>query len=401
MEKKLDSFFNAKSVAIIGASNSPGKVGNIIMKKLDNLKGKVIPINRKGEEIEGNKSYKKVGDYPKKIELAIIATPAKTVPKIILQCAKKGIKNIIIISAGFSEVGNFNLEKKIMKLKFKHELNILGPNCFGMINPKKNLDLTFAKETVKKGNTVFISQSGALGSYILDYKIPLRGFISVGNMMDLNFADWIEYFNEDKKTKKIVCYIESLHDGKRFIEACKKSTKEIIVIKAGQTETGKHATMSHTASLATDNEIYKGAFKQAGVKQTKSLIRAFGIREENIVYKLKGKKIAIITNAGGAGALLTDQLESQGYQITGPKDILGTATAKDYKSAINRIKSNYDSIIIILTPQTMSQPEKTACMIAESKFKNKIVACFLGDKSIQDAIKIFQENGISYITKAV
>jgi acetyltransferase len=401
MKNKLDSFFNSKSIAVIGASNTPGKVGNIIMKKLDKLKGKVIPINKKDENIEGKKAYKKIIDYPKKIELAIIATPAKTVPRIIEQCAKKEIKNIIIISAGFSEVGNNRLEKKILKLKIKYKLNILGPNCFGMINPKKNLDLTFSKETVKKGKTVFISQSGALGSYILDYKIPLRAFISLGNMIDLNFADWIEYFNEDKKTKKIVCYIESLKDGKRFIEACKNSKKEIIVVKAGKTKKGKDATMSHTASLATDYEIYNGAFKQAKVKQSKSLIRAFGIREENIIYKLKGKKIAIITNAGGAGALLTDQLESQGYEIYGPKDILGTATSKDYKNALNRIKSNYDSIIIILTPQTMSEPEKTACILAESKFKHKIVACFLGNKSIQEAIKILQQNGISYITKAV
>jgi acetyltransferase len=401
MEKKLNSFFNAKSIAVIGASNSPGKVGNIIMKKLNKLKGKVIPINKKGGKIEEKEAYKKLTDYPKKIELAIIATPAKTVPKIIEQCAKKEIKNIIIITAGFSEVGNFKLEKKILNLKFKHNLNILGPNCFGMINPKKNLDLTFSKETVKKGNTVFLSQSGALGSYILDYKIPLRAFISLGNMIDLNFADWIEYFNEDKKTKKIVCYIESLHDGKRFIEACKNSKKEIIVIKSGKTEKGKNATMSHTASLATDHEIYQGAFKQAKVKQSKSLIRAFGIREENIIYKLKGKKVAIITNAGGAGALLTDQLESQGYEVYGPKDILGTATANDFKKALNKIKSNYDSIIIALTPQMMSEPEKTACILAESKFKHKIVACFLGDKSMQEAIKILQKNGISYITKAV
>ena len=398
---KLNSFFNAKSIAVIGASNTTGKVGNIIMKKLNKLKGKVIPINKKDEKIEGKKSYKKISDYPKKIELAIIATPAKTVPKIIEQCAKKEIKNIIIISAGFSEAGNFKLENKIIKLKFKHDLNILGPNCFGIINPKKNIDLTFAKETVKKGNTVFISQSGALASYILDYKIPLRAFISLGNMIDLNFADWIEYFNQDKKTKKIVCYIESLHDGKRFIEACKKSDKEIIIVKAGETEKGKHATMSHTASLATDNEIYKGAFKQAKVKQSKSLIRAFGIKEDNIIHKLKGEKIAIITNAGGAGALLTDQLENQKYNVYGPKDILGTATAKNYKSALNRIKSNYDSIIVVLTPQMMSEPEKTACILAETKFKNRIVACFLGESSIQEAIKILQQNGISYVTKAV
>lgn len=401
MKRDLKEFFNAKSIAVIGASNVQGKVGNTIMKKLEKLKGKVIPINKNGEEINGKKSYKRIIDYPKKVELAIIATPAKTVLKIIEQCAKKKIKNLIIISAGFSEVGNFNLEKKIIKLKFKHNLNILGPNCFGMINPKKNLDLTFSKETVRKGSTVFISQSGALGSYVLDYKIPLRAFISLGNMLDLNFADWIKYFSEDKKTKRIVCYIESLHDGKKFIEVCKNSDKEIVVVKAGQTDKGKKVTMSHTASIATDNEIYKGAFKQAKVKRSKSLIRAFGIREESIIHKLKGKNVAIITNAGGAGALLTDQLELEGYSIYGPKDILGTARAIDYKKALNRIKSNYDSIILILTPQTMSEPEKTACTIVESKYKNKIVACFLGNKSIENAIDILRKNNISYVTKAV
>ena len=399
--KDLDSFFNAKSIAVIGASNTSGKVGNIIMKKLEKIKGKVIPINKKEKEVEGKKTYKKIKDYPKKIELAIIATPAKTVPKILAECAKKEIKNIIIISAGFSEIGNFKLAKKLNSIKKKYSLNILGPNCFGIINPKKNLDLTFAKEKVRKGNTVFISQSGALGSYILDYKIPLRAFISVGNMMDLNFADWISYFNKDKKTKKIVCYIESLHDGKGFIEACQNSSKEIIIVKAGQTDKGKKATMSHTASLATDNRIYEGAFKQAGIKQSDSLIKAFGIKEDNIIYKLKGKKVAIITNAGGAGALLTDKLEKEGYEITGPTDLLGTATDKDYKSALNRLKGDYDSIIVILTPQTMSEPEKTAVVLSESKFKHKIVACFLGQESITEAKKILEDNKISYSTRCV
>jgi acyl-CoA synthetase (NDP forming) len=399
--KDLDSFFNAKSVAVIGASNKQGKVGNIILKKLKNMKGKVIPINKKETEIEGKTAYKKISDYSKKIELAIIATPAKTMPKILIECGKKEIKNIIIISAGFSEIGNFKLNNKLLSIKKKYHLNILGPNCFGMINPKKNLDLTFAKETVKKGDTVFISQSGALGSYILDYKIPLRAFISVGNMIDLNFADWINYFNKDKKTKKIICYIESLHDGKGFIEACKNSNKEIIIVKSGQTDKGKIAIMSHTASLATDNKIYEGAFKQAKIKQTDSLIKAFGIKEDNIIYKLKGKKVAIITNAGGAGALITDKLERENYKITGPKDLLGTATEKEYKSALTRLKGDFDSIIVILTPQTMSEPEKTACVLAESKFKHKVVACFLGKESITGAIKILQDNEISYSTRCV
>lgn len=401
MRYVLESFFNAKSIAIIGASNTEGKVGNTLMKKLDKIKGKAIPINKNGGIIEGKKAYKKVEDYKKNIDLAVIATPAKTVPKILEQCGKKNIKNIIIISSGFSEIGKFNLEKKLIKLKHKYDLNILGPNCFGIINPKKNIDLTFSKETVKKGNTVFLSQSGALESYVVDFNLGLRGFVSFGNMSDLSFADWIDYFNQDKKVKKIICYIEQLKKGRKFIDACKKSNKEIIVIKSGKTEHGKKATMSHTASLASDNEIYAGAFKQAGVQESKSLIRAFGIREENIIYKLKGKKVAIITNAGGAGALLTDQLEKEEYIVTGPKDILGTAMPNDYKRALQRLKGTYDSIIVVLTPQMMSDPIGTAEIIIGSKHKNKIVACFLGNKSVEKAVDLLRKNGVSYITKAV
>lgn len=401
MKRELDSFFNAKSICIIGASNKEGKVGNILVKKMKNQKGKIIPINKKEKEIEGYEAYKSIADYKQQIDLVVIAIPARKVLKALRQCAEKGIKNIIIISAGFSEDGNYSLENKMMKIKEEYNLNILGPNCFGMINPRKNIDLTFSKEGVVKGSTVFLSQSGALGSYILDFEFGLRGFISLGNMSDLSFADWIEYFNNDKKTKKIVCYIEKLKDGKKFIEVCKKSNKEIIVIKSGKTKEGKKATMSHTGSLATDDVIYQGAFKQAKVRESKSLIRAFGVREENIIYKLKGKKVAIITNAGGAGALLTDDLEKKGYDVFGPKDILGTATELEYKNALNRIKGDYDSIIVVLTPQTMSHPENTAKVIAESKYKNKIVACFLGQKSMNEAIKIFQREGISYITKAV
>jgi acyl-CoA synthetase (NDP forming) len=263
MEKMLNSFFNAKSIAVVGASNTEGKVGNIIMQKLKSYKGRVIPINKSEEKILNKKAYKNISDYEKSIDLAVIAIPAKFVPKIILECAKKEIKNIIIISSGFSEVGNKKLQNKLIKLKEKYDLNIIGPNCFGIINSKKNLDLTFAKQKAKKGDTVFISQSGALGSYVIDFNIGLRAFISLGNMIDLNFADWIEYFNKDKKTKKIVCYIEKLKDGKRFLEACKNSPKKIIVVKSGKTEKGQEATLSHTASLGTDSKIYSGVFKQA------------------------------------------------------------------------------------------------------------------------------------------
>ncbi|MDA3836578.1 MAG: CoA-binding protein [Nanoarchaeota archaeon] len=401
MRGELNSFFNPKTICVIGASNTEGKVGYTLMKKLKSFKGKVIPINPNDPKIHGIKSYAKASLYPKNIDLAVIATPRKTVLKILEDIAKKEIKNVIIITAGFSEIGNNKEEKKIIELAKKHKINILGPNCLGIINPEKHINLTFSKESPKEGDTVFLSQSGALGSYIMDLDIPLRAFISLGNMADLTFTDFIEYFNNDEKTKRIVLYIERLKQGRQFIEACKKSNKKIIVVKSGKTEKGQKSTMSHTGSLSTSIDIYKGAFRQAKVTYCDSLTEAFGLKKQDITKKLKGKNIAIITNAGGAGALLTDDLEEKGFKIFGPKDILGTATPQDYARSLHRITNPYDNIIVAFTPQTMSDPINTARAIAKSRWKNKIIAVFLGEKSMKEATEILKGNGIPVFTKAV
>lgn len=401
MRGNLNSFFKPKTIAIIGASNSEGKVGNIFMKKLKNFKGKVIPINKNDSVVEGKTAYKKISDYKKRIDLAVIATPKETVKKLLKQIIKKGVKNVIIISAGYSEIGNKKDEEWISEFSKKNEMNILGPNCFGIINTERNLDTTFSKEMPKKGSTVFITQSGALSSYIMDLEIPLRGVISVGNMADLDFCDFVEFFNHDKKTKRIILYIERLKDGRKFLDICKNSKKEIIAVKSGKTEKGKEATMSHTGSLATDINIYKGAFKQAKIKYSDSLLHAFSIKKQDYISSLKGKNIAIITNAGGAGALLTDELEEKGFSVYGPKDILGTATSIDYKKALHKITKEFDNILVVLTPQTMSDPLNTAKIILESRWKDKIVAIFLGNKSMKNAVKILKENNIPVFTNCV
>ena len=371
------------------------------MKKLEKFKGKVIPINNKFSIINRRKSYKTVLQYPKEIDLAIIAIPAKFVLKTLKQCAKKQIKNIIIISAGFSEKGNYVLKNKILKVEKKYKLNILGPNCFGIFNPKLNLDATFANITPKKGNIAFISQSGALWSYLSDLNIGFSGFVSLGNMSDLCFADFIEYFNKDRATKKIILYIEKLKQGRKFIQVCKNSKKEIIVVKAGKTEQGIKATISHTASLATDFEVYKGIFKQSRVTIKDSLAQALKLKKQNMLSKLKGKETLIITNAGGAGALLTDFLTKKNYNIKKLIDILGTAKANDYRRALEKIRNDYKQIITILTPQTMSEPEKTAQILASSIHKDKIIALFLGDKSIEKAVEILKENKILTFTSGI
>jgi len=394
--RDLNSFFNPSSIAIIGASEDEKKVGGILVEKLKKFNGKIILINPKHDSIRKIKCFSSVLKYQKKIDLAIIAIPSEFVKSSLIECGKKKIKNVIIISSGFSEMGNKKQEKELIKIAEKYKINLLGPNCFGIVNPFFNLDCTFANSFPKKGNIAFISQSGALWSYLSELKKGFSGFVSLGNMSDLDFSDWIKYFDRDKKTKKIVLYIEKIKDGKKFIQTCRNSKKEIIAIKSGKTEKSLQATISHTGSLATDFEIYQGAFKQANVKLKNSIKEIFSIKKKD--FNLKGEKLILITNAGGVGALLSDYF-SENEIVKKPIDILGTATANDYENELNKHKDFNGTIIVIFTPQTMSEPEKTAEVISEFAKKNnrKVVAYFLGDKSVKTATEILRKNKIKCV----
>ena len=397
-ESSLENFFSPESIAVVGASDNPKKVGHILMKKLLNFKGKVIPINPQHREVLGKKSYASLTEYSGDLDLVIIAIPSQKVEKIIEECGKKQIKNVIVISAGFSEIKNFELEARIVEVAKRYKINLLGPNCFGIANPYLNLDTTFANTTARKGDIAFISQSGALWSSISDLsvgKFGFSGFVSLGNMACLNFYNFIKHFDEDKKTKTIVLYIEKLKQGKKFIEICKKSKKEIIAIKAGRTKQGSEATVSHTGSLATDFEIYKGAFKQANIRHADSLFSAFNYARLKI--RPKGNRIVILTNAGGAGVLMADYcIEQELNLVKAPIDLLGTATAKDYETALNKLKNQnfYDSVIVILTPQKMSESEKTAKEIVEFSKTKSVIACFLGGDSVKKAKELLEKNNV-------
>ncbi len=405
----MKNFFNPSEIALIGASDHLEKVGGILADKLKDYKHKFIPINPKHKSIFGIKCYKSVLDYPKNIDLAVIAVPALFIPQVLEECGKKGIKMVIIITAGFSEIGNSHGEEELKQIAHKYGIRFIGPNCFGICNPSNRLDTTFSATTPKKGEIAFISQSGALWSYISDFagdEIGFSGFASLGNMADLEFSDFIDYFSKDKSTKAIVLYVEKLKDGKRFIETAKKCKKPIFAVKAGISAEGSRAAVSHTGSLATDYEIYRGAFKQAGVILCDSLIEAFEkAGKKELLDKTKnksvkiGKKTIIITNAGGAGALMADYLSLKKLDVSGPIDILGTASGSDYFNAFEKIKDrDFDSIIVILTPQSMSEIKKTAEVIAgfKNRINNQIIALFLGKKSMKEANNIFEENKIPY-----
>ena len=403
----IKDFLTPKTIAVIGASEEPKKVGNILMNKLSEFKGKTIPINPFHKTVLGKKSYASVKDFPGKIDLAVIATPAITIKKILQECSEKKIKSVIIISAGFSEQGNFELEKEIKELAKNAGIRILGPNCFGIANPYLDLDTTFSNSSAKKGNIAFISQSGALWSFASDisedYNIGFSGFVSLGNMMDLDFNDFIEYFEKDKKTKKIILYVERIENGKKFVELCKKCKKPIIAMKAGKSEQGSKATLSHTGSLATDFKVYQGAFAQAHIKQEEFLCTALNLPiQKSKEIKLNGEKTIILTNAGGAGALLADYCEEKKLKLIdlpenkkNPLDILGTANSIDYENAIKQIKKecSYNLLIIALTPQEMSEPDKTAEVIIKNCDKEKTIIYFLGEKSTKKAKKELEKRG--------
>lgn len=401
----IDRFLNPKTIAVIGASNKKNSVGFALMNKLKSFNGNVFGINIKKEEIFGKQTYSNLDEIKEKIDLVIIAVPAKIVKDIILDCVKKEIKHVIIISAGFSEIGNYKLQQDIIRTARLNGIRVLGPNCFGIVNTSLNLDTTFSASTPQSGNIAFISQSGALWSGVSDWSLGenfgFSKFISLGNMGDLEFSELIDYLNTDPKTKVIVLYIEQLIEGKKFMSSVKKCKKPIIIIKAGTTKEGKQATLSHTGSLAGSYEIYKAAFEQSGAIIAKSLTNAFDIARFLCYYK-KPKKAVIITNAGGLGVLATDSLIESNVQLIelpkklidevklsnswskkNPVDLVGDAKAEDYKEILSKLKKycEYDLVLALFTPQTMSEPEETAKELINSK--QNILACFIGGQAIK------------------
>ena len=377
-----------KTIAVIGASDDESKVGSALMQNLSNFKGKIIPINPNRKMVFGLKAYDNVLNYKGKIDLVVIAIPAKFVAGVLRECGKKNIKNVIVISAGFSEIGNSKAEEELIKIAKRYKINLLGPNCFGVFNPYNNLDTTFSMAKPRKGNMGFISQSGALWSYVADLGVGFSGFVSLGNMAGLGFNDWIEYFSKDKKTKKIVLYIEKIKHGKEFLQACKNSNKKIYVVKAGKSKEGSKAALSHTGSLATDYKIYKGMFEQARVILCDSFFQCFGKSVKKQRIKLS-KDLALISNAGGALALINDYLSEKNYNIKKSLDLIGTAKSKDYEKALKKAKNQ---AIVILTPQSMTDVDEVAKVIIKSR--KKPVCVFLGKKSVKKATSMLRKKGI-------
>ena len=420
----MKNIFEPKSIAVVGASRHKGKVGYDIFKNLLSSRKKVYPVNPNAKKICGRIVYSSLLDIKDKIDLVVIVVPAKFVPSVLEECGKKKIKNAIIISAGFSETGNEELEKEIVGISAKYNIRFLGPNCLGVINSHQNMNSTFFSKMPSKGNIAFVSQSGALGVAVLDWliknKLGLSSFVSVGNMTDINFSEIIQYLDKDKKTSVICLYIESLKDGKRFLEVVSKTKKPVIVLKGGMTETGQKAAATHTAALASEAGVYSGAFKQCNAIQVNSLYELFELARYLSNKKApKGNRGLIITNAGGVGVLTSDAFEMNNIQIaklpdriikkldkvlpqewskSNPVDIVGDATPERYKDILNAVKNEkfYDFIFLALTPQSMTNPTKVAEILIDFHKKTNIpcFGCFMGGELIAKSKLILKRNDI-------
>jgi acetyltransferase len=429
----LDKIFNAKSVAVVGASDEEGSVGFALMKNFaeSGFEGSVFPVNLKKTEVMGLKAYSNVEQIPGPVDLAVIATPARTVPDVLEQCGKAGINGIIIISAGFKEIGPEGraLEERITEIKKRYNMRIVGPNCLGVIRPIMRLNATFISKMPKPGNIAFISQSGALGSAILDLalheNIGFSNFVSLGSMIDVNFGDLIDYFGTDPKTKSILMYIEGITDARKFMSAARHfaRTKPIIVVKAGKFSESAKAAASHTGSLTGEDMIYDIAFKRAGMVRVEEIADLFNSAEVLGMQPIpRGPNLAIITNAGGPGVMATDALIAQGGTLAklsektidaldrvlphfwsrgNPIDILGDANADRYRAVVEACLNddNVDGIVIIYTAQAVAQSAEVAKSLAElirsQTYHNKtILTSFMGYGAVEEANRIFNENNI-------
>ncbi|MFW9942251.1 MAG: acetate--CoA ligase family protein, partial [Candidatus Thorarchaeota archaeon] len=434
----ISFFFNPKTIAVIGASATKGKVGNTVLNNILNsgYKGKIFPINPNTDKINDIPCFRSILDVKDIIDIAIFVIPSKFVNKAAEECGKKKVKGLIVISAGFKEIGGEGVEREeeLIEIGKKYNMRILGPNCLGFIG--LNYNGSFAAETPKKGGIAMISQSGAMLTAMMDASMLFPyGFscnISLGNKADLGAVDFIEYLADDKDTKVILCYLESIKDGNRFLKVLPKATrkKPIIILKSGISEAGARAASSHTGALAGADLAYDLAFNKCGVIRAKTIEDLFDYGEIFLYQPIpKENSFAIITNAGGPGIVATDAFERENLKfssfsetilhalreklpieaaIFNPVDIVGDAAPDRYEFTLNTIfglngKADTNDIttegaLIIVTPQAQTNASEVARLIYKISSKNltekPIVCSFIGGKNISEGREYLKQNHI-------
>ncbi len=425
-------FSSPQAVAVIGASREPEKLGYNVLHNIIQYgyaeRGAVYPINPNAKEILGLKCYPSVLVVPGPIDLAVIVIPSRQVMNALVECGEKGIKGAVIISAGFREMGQegWQREREIVDVARRYGMRLLGPNCLGLIDTIAKLNASFAVGMPRQGTIAFMSQSGALCTSILDMaladEVGFSRFISLGNKADLDEIDFIEEWADDPYTRVIIAYLEGIGDGTEFMRVAGQVSrhKPIIAIKAGTTSAGSRAVSSHTGTLAGLERAYEAAFRQSGVIRARSVQELFDF---SIAFArqplLQNDRIAIVTNAGGPGIMATDACELAGLQLApleaetmaslrsflpaaasvlNPVDLLGDARADRYEQAVSQVLNdpNVGGVIVIVTPQVMTQVEETARSVGQlSKERKKpILGCFMGSAAVAPGIRILNENAV-------
>lgn len=420
----LDNIFNPRSIAIIGASTKIGSVGNDVVKNLvvDGYAGKIFPVNPNATELYDLKCYPDILSISEKIDLVVVAIPVAAVNNIMLDVAKKGIKAVIVITAGFKEAGNPGLEKDLKNICLKNDIALIGPNCLGVINTANKMSAAFSSIMPQAGGVAFVSQSGALCTAILDFaqKIGLgfSKFISVGNKALVDESMLLDYLATDPDTKVIALYVEDLKNASALIPKLHAIVKHkpIIAIKAGRTNAGASAASSHTGALAGNDAAYDALFKQGGVIRANTITELFEhVRLFTHCLPPAGNHVAIVTNAGGPGVLTTDEASACGLEMAvlgdethkkilsylppsanshNPIDILGDAHSDRYRNTLEALIADkqVDSVIVVLTPQSTTDIKETAEVIIDIKQKTKkpIAVSFIGGKLVAHAIEVMR-----------
>ena len=423
----LRTMLAPKSIAVIGASEKPGSVGRVLLENLRSFQGHVFPVNPNHAMVLEQQTFPTIRDVPEDVDLAVIATPAATVPQIVAECAATGVKGAVILSAGFKECGAAGTELEKQVLERLGRMRIIGPNCVGVMLPHISLNATFAKPLALLGNIGFISQSGALCTAILDWSVSIQlgfsAFISIGSMVDVNWGDLIYHLGDDPRTRSILLYMESVgEDVRSFLSAAREValTKPIIAIKVGRTEAAAKAAVSHTGALTGSDDVLDAVFRRVGVLRVDTIEELFGLAE------LLGKQprpagpcLAIVTNGGGPGVLATDALIECGGKLAdlspqtfdklskllppywsrgNPVDILGDADAPRYQKTVDIVArdENNNGVLVILAPQAVTESSETAERLREfAKLKGKpIFASWIGGAGVRPGVEILDRAGI-------
>jgi len=419
----FDKLFNPENVAVVGASRHEGKTGHEIFDNLmHDFEGQVVPVNPNAEEVYGEKAYDKV---PPRTDLAVISVPSKIVSDILEQCADVSVEAAIVISAGFSETGNQELQDEVLEVARENDIDLLGPNVLGLINTENSMNASFASKMPEEGDISFMSQSGAFCTAILDYSkaehIGFNHFVSLGNKSMINEVDLLKKWRQGD-SEAILSYTEGIENGRKFLEEAEHTSQEtpIIMVKSGITDQGGEAASSHTGSIAGSYQAYQAAFRKCGIIEAESNRELLNYGRAFAYQNLpEGENVAVVTNAGGPGVITADEISEHGLELanftsetgrkleesmpdesgkTNPLDVIGDAGHERYKNALEAVLEDdrVDSVVVILTPQANTEIEKTAKTIvkASEKSEKPVMASFMGEEDVSEGIEILEKNDV-------